>query len=95
MKKFKSVEDLVNQLEPNNPVYCIRRHSINVASKFFQDKFPGEILYAMKSNPHPIVLNTIIDSGINNIDVASIKEIETIKRIERTAKLKVIGIKRL
>ncbi len=86
MKKFKSVEDLVNQLEPNNPVYCIRRHSINVASKFFQDKFPGKILYAMKSNPHPIVLNTIIDSGINNIDVASIKEIETIKKINPNVK---------
>ena len=78
MKKFKSVEELVNQLKPNNPVYCIRKHSISVASKYFQKKFPGKVLYAVKTNPHPEVLKTIIESGINNFDVASIKEIETI-----------------
>ena len=69
MQKFKSVEDLINQLKPNNPVYCIRKHSINVASKFFQRKFPGKILYAVKTNPHPEVLKTIIKSGIEKIIV--------------------------
>tara|TARA_Y100000590_G_scaffold427426_1_gene537580 strand:- start:3845 stop:5023 length:1179 start_codon:yes stop_codon:yes gene_type:complete len=86
MKKFKSVEELVNQLKPNNPVYCIRKHSINVASKYFQKKFPGKVLYAVKTNPHPDVLKTILESGINNFDVASIKEIETIKKISPKAK---------
>ena len=86
MKKFKSVEELVNQLKPNNPVYCIRKHSIIVASKYFQKKFPGKVLYAVKTNPHPEVLKTIIESGINSFDVASIKEIETIKKISPKAK---------
>ena len=39
MKKFKSVEKLVNQLKPNDPVYCIRKHPIVNASKFFQKIF--------------------------------------------------------
>ena len=39
MKKFKSVEKLVNQLKPNDPVYCIRKHPIINASKFFQKIF--------------------------------------------------------
>ena len=81
MQKFKSVDELVNQLKPTEPVYCIRRNSIRLASRFFQNKFPGKILYAVKTNPHPVVLQTLLDSGIKHYDVASIKEIETIRNL--------------
>ena len=86
MQKFKNVDELVSQLKPERPVYCIRKKSIHVASKTFQNKFSGKILYAVKTNPHPEVLKTIVESGIENFDVASIKEIEDIKRINPNAK---------
>jgi ornithine decarboxylase len=86
MQKFKSVDELVNQLKPTEPVYCIRKKSIQLASKFFQKHFPGKVLYAVKTNPHPTVLKTLVDSGINNFDIASIKEIEAIKNINPKAK---------
>ena len=86
MQKFKNVDELVSQLKPVEPVYCIRKKSIQVAAKTFQNKFPGEILYAVKTNPHPEVLKTILESGINNFDVASIKEIQDINRINPKAK---------
>ena len=82
MKKFKTVDELISQLQPDKPVYCIRKKSIQVASKFFQEKFPGKILYAVKTNPNKEVLKTIIQSGIKNFDVASIEEIKTIKQID-------------
>ena len=85
MQKFKTVEKLINQLKPNEPVYCIRKKSIQLASKFFLNKFPGDVLYAVKTNPHPLVLKTIIESGIDNFDVASINEIKTIKNISKSA----------
>ena len=85
MQKFKSVNELVNRLKPSEPVYCIRTSSIRTASGYFQKNFPGRVLYAVKTNPHPKVLKTIIDSGIKNFDVASIKEIETIKKISSKA----------
>ena len=72
MQKFTSVENLVNQLKPDKPVYCIRKKSILSASKFFQKKFPGKILYAVKTNPHPEVIKTLVKSGISEFDVASI-----------------------
>ena len=81
MKKFKSVDELVNQLKPSNPIYCIRKHTLEKASKFFQKNFKGKILYAVKTNPNEFVLKTLFNSGINNFDIASIKEIETIKKI--------------
>ena len=86
MQKFKSVDELVSQLKPLKPVYCIRKKSIQMASKIFQKKFPGKALYAVKTNPHTEVLKTISQSGINNFDVASIKEIDDIKKINPKAK---------
>ena len=81
MKKFRSVEELINQLKPTKPVYCIRKQSIIIASKFFQKNFSGKILYAVKTNPNKFVLKTLYESGIKNFDIASIKEIKTIKEI--------------
>ena len=81
MEKFKSVDELVSQLKPVEPIYCIRTSAIQQASKIFQNKFPGTVLYAVKTNPHPLVIDTIIKSGIKNFDVASLKEIEQIKKI--------------
>ncbi len=86
MQKFKTVEELINQLKPSEPIYCIRKKSIQLASKFFQNKFPGKILYAVKTNPNQFVLKTIIESGIKNFDVASINEIKTIRDIDKSAK---------
>ena len=82
MKKFKTVDELVSQLQPDKPIYCIRKKSIQAASKFFQEKFPGKILYAVKTNPNKEVLKTIIQSGIKYFDVASIEEIKTIKQLD-------------
>ena len=86
MQKFKTVEELVNRLKPSEPIYCIRKKSIQLASKFFKNKFPGKVLYAVKTNPHPTILKTIIDSGIKNFDVASINEIKTIRSINKSVK---------
>ena len=86
MQKFKTVDELVSQLKPERPVYCIRKKSIQIASKYFQNKFLGKTLYAVKTNPHPEVLKTIVQSGIENFDVASIQEIQDIKKINNKAK---------
>ena len=86
MQKFTSVENLVNQLKPDKPVYCIRKKSILSASKFFQKKFPGRILYAVKTNPHPEVIKTLVKSGISEFDVASISEIKSVRKFSQNAK---------
>ncbi|MDA9732200.1 type III PLP-dependent enzyme [Candidatus Pelagibacter sp.] len=83
MKKFKTVDELINVIKPSDPVYCIRKNSIKKAAKVFLQSFPGKILYAVKTNPHPFVIKTLIESGIKNFDVASLKEIEMIKKINK------------
>ena len=38
MRKFKDVNELVNTLKPDSPVYCIRPDSIRVSTEFFKKK---------------------------------------------------------
>ena len=86
MQKFKTVDELVGRLKPVKPVYCIRKQSVIRASKFFLKNFPGDVLYAVKTNPNKKILKHLNISGINNFDIASIKEIETVKSISSNAK---------
>ena len=87
MRKFRDVNELVNELKPDNPVYCIRPVSIKKSTKFFKDNFPGRVLYAVKTNPNEKVIRQIISSGIQDFDVASLNEIKLIKKIKLNANL--------
>ena len=87
MRKFGGVNELVNTLKPENPVYCIRPNSIKKSIEFFKNNFPGRVLYAVKTNPNEKVIKIIINNGIKNFDVASINEIKLIRKIDDKVKI--------
>jgi len=87
MRKFKDVNELVNKLKPDFPVYCIRPESVQKSVNFFKKEFPGKILYAVKTNPNERILKLISHAGIDHFDVASINEIKLVKKINQKAKL--------
>ena len=87
MRKFKSVNELVNTLIPDYPVYCIRPEEIKKSVTFFKKNFPGKILYAVKTNPHEKVIKQILSNGIKDFDVASLNEIKLIKKISSDVNL--------
>jgi len=86
MQKFNSVDELVKKIQPINPIYCIRPNSIKSACRWFKNNFPGQILYAVKTNPNEKVIKSISENGISRFDVASINEIKLIKKILPKAK---------
>jgi len=85
MQKFKDVNELVNTLKPDYPVYCIRPESIKTSTQFFKNNFPGKVLYAVKTNPNEEVLKHVINNGIKDFDTASINEILLIKKLKPDA----------
>ena len=87
MRKFNNVNELVNTLKPEYPVYCIRLQSIKRSVEFFKKNFSGKILYAVKTNPNEKILKSIIDNGIKNFDVASINEVKLVKKIDPKVKI--------
>lgn len=78
MATYERVEDIVEDLRPSEPVFCIRPGELRQAAHRFRT-FPGRALYAVKCNPHPFVLETLFDAGIRDFDVASLGEIELIE----------------
>tara|TARA_B100002003_G_scaffold194289_1_gene183882 strand:+ start:295 stop:1473 length:1179 start_codon:yes stop_codon:yes gene_type:complete len=86
MQKFNSVNELVNTIRPVDPIYCIRPDSIKATCGWFKSNFPGQILYAVNTNPSEKVIKHISESGINQFDVASINEIKLIRKILPEAK---------
>ena len=87
MQKFSDVNELVNTLKPEDPVYCIRPNLIKKSVDFFKNKFPGKVLYAVKTNPDEKVIKIISDSGIENFDVASLNEVKLVRKINNKAKV--------
>ena len=81
MQKFNSVDELVNTIRPVDPIYCIRPNSIKSACGWFRSNFPGQILYAVKTNPIEKIIKYVGESGINRFDIASINEVRLIRKI--------------
>jgi ornithine decarboxylase len=51
---------------------------VAVAARWFQDKFKGDVFYAVKANPSPWVIETLAANGVASFDVASVPEIELV-----------------
>lgn len=76
--RFRSVDDMVHELRPEMPVYCIRPATIAATAKRFLKAFPGDVLYAVKTNPDPRVLRILAKAGVKHYDVASIAEVKLV-----------------
>jgi ornithine decarboxylase len=56
----------------------VRQDTVAVAARWFQENFKGDVLYAVKANPSPWVIKTLVENGVTGFDVASIPEIELV-----------------
>ncbi len=85
--KYQTVADLVERRKPLEPVHIVRPHAVRVAAKWFLSNFPGQVMYAVKTNPEPRVLRLLAKSGIRHFDVASLAEVQLIAREVPKAKM--------
>lgn len=75
---YHSPLDLVRERSPERPVALVRQDAVAVAARWFRDKFKGDVLYAVKANPSPWVIRTLVENGVTGFDVASLPEIELV-----------------
>ena len=78
MHTYHKPLDLVRERSPERPVALVRQDTVAVAARWFQENFKGDVLYAVKANPSPWVIKTLVDNGVTGFDVASIPEIELV-----------------
>lgn len=79
LRRFPDVATMVATLRPEDPVYCLRPHEITAAARRFVATFPGHVLYAVKCNTEPMILDALVAGGIRHFDTASLAEIELIQ----------------
>ncbi|MCH8000235.1 MAG: type III PLP-dependent enzyme [Proteobacteria bacterium] len=78
-RSFQDVASVVMALEPSYPVFCLRPEVLEENTRRFMSLFPGTVLYAVKCNPHPMVLDVLYRAGIRHFDTASLPEIAQIR----------------
>lgn len=78
MRTYHKPLDLVRERSPERPVAFARPDAVAVAARWFQDKFKGDVFYAVKANPSPWVIEALVNAGVNSFDVASVPEIELV-----------------
>ncbi|WP_304171323.1 type III PLP-dependent enzyme [Phenylobacterium aquaticum] len=78
MQRYHTPLDLVRERSPEHPVAFARPDAVALAARWFQDKFKGDVFYAVKANPSPWVIETLAANGVTSFDVASIPEIELV-----------------
>jgi len=75
---FDSAAEVVTTLAPSVPVYCLNSTALARNARQFLQGFPGRVLYAVKCNPHPAVLQRLYAAGVRDFDTASLTEIATV-----------------
>lgn len=75
---YRSVDEMLEALRPSDPVFCLRPAAVRERVAEISSGLPATTLFAVKCNPHPLVLQQIYEAGIRGFDTASIAEIELI-----------------
>jgi ornithine decarboxylase len=76
---FSGITEVVDVLQPIDPIHCVRTDTLRATARRFVQAFPGDVLYAVKCNDNPVVLNALNEGGIRHFDTASITEIRDIR----------------
>jgi ornithine decarboxylase len=76
---FPDAKAVARALRPDEPVILNRPHAARRAAKFFVDRFPGKVLYAVKANPAPDLIEVLWEAGVTHFDVASIAEVRLVR----------------
>ncbi len=79
MPCYPSLPALIRDAAPTTPLLCLSPRRVAERVRLFKAHFPGETSWAVKSNPHPRVVQAIVDAGIRTFDVASRQEIDLIR----------------
>ena len=78
MHTYHAPLDLVRARSPERPVALVRPGAVAVAALWFRDNLKADVLYAVKANPSPWVIEALCAAGVTGFDVASIPEIELV-----------------
>ena len=81
LPRYATIDKAIESLKPTEPLYLVRPKKFAAMARQFLEGFPGDVLYAVKANPHPLVIEQLWKAGIRHFDTASLGEIKIIKTL--------------
>ena len=75
---FRTLGQALSAYDGDDPLYVLYPRKVAAAAQAFLTGFPGRVLYAVKANPNPAILQMLWAEGVRNFDVASMREIKLI-----------------
>lgn len=81
LDSFPSAAALVRARRPSRPVYCLYPRLMRAMARRFVGGFPGHVLFAVKANPDPRVLEELHGAGVRQFDTASLEEIALVRTL--------------
>jgi len=79
---YQSAFEYLRDHRPDHPVVACRPFAAKRAANWFMTHFSGDVLYALKANVDPVIVESLIAGGIRHFDVASLTEIEFLSQYE-------------
>jgi ornithine decarboxylase len=64
---------------PEEAIHCLRPAVLSATAARFVADFQGDVLYAVKCNPDPAVLEALWDGGVRHFDCASAAEVALVR----------------
>jgi len=80
-ESYPSVAAMVAARRPTRPVYCLYPRLVEGMARRFVAGFPGHVMFAVKANPEPRVLQELHGGGVRHFDTASLEEIALVRHL--------------
>lgn len=84
---YTTALDAIADYKGDDQIYALYPRKIEAAARLFVNGFPGHVLYAVKSNPHPSLIQILWNEGVTRYDVASSREIDLVRDLLPAAEL--------
>lgn len=79
-RAFDNTAELIAAEEPDYPSFLFSERLLRTAAKTFASGFDGLVTYAVKANPSDHIIAILADEGLKAFDVASVNEMELVRR---------------
>ncbi len=84
---WPTVDAFLASDQPCEPVFLYAPSALTAEALRFVDGFPGMVTYAVKANPDPTVILSLLGAGVAGFDVASPAEIRLVRGLSPLAPL--------
>lgn len=78
---FSNVAQMLRTMQPAQPVYCIYSQLYRQVASDFIAEFSGRVLYAVKANDYPEIIDLVYQGGVKHFDCASLAEIARVNDV--------------